>query len=199
MTLCFWCPFCVWLSEKHMHKKSRNVRDSEILFNIEFMLLQCFQLLIQKSSRFPACIFVSIQTFFLYKHSVCEAQKPLQTKHTLGILSVWRSKDQKKVCCMPRISSFCKWRKTWKNIDYSQTCWREQLKHLLHIFNVKSTQQLLQTKENLEPVKHGVVASYSEINKHSLKWTWPLKMHNSISTVFSETTVYMYQYTVLKL
>ena len=137
--------------------------------------------------------------FFLYKHSVCEAQKPLQTKHTLGILSVWRSKDQKKVCCMSRISSFCKWRKTWKNIDYSQTCWREQLKHLLHIFNVKSTQQLLQTKENLEQVKHGVAASYSEINKHSLKWTWPLKMHNSVSVVFSENTVYMYQYTVLKL
>ena len=45
----------------------------------------------------------------------------------------------------------------------------EQLKHLLHIYNVKSTQQLLQTKENLEQVKHGVAASYSEINKHSLK------------------------------
>ena len=27
VTLCFWCPFCIWLSLKLMHKKCRNVRD----------------------------------------------------------------------------------------------------------------------------------------------------------------------------
>ena len=25
--LCFWCPFCIWLSEKHIIKKCRNIRD----------------------------------------------------------------------------------------------------------------------------------------------------------------------------
>ena len=46
----------------------------------------------------------------------------------------------------------------------SQTCWREQLKHLLHRFYDKSKQQLLQAKANLEPAKQGLAASDSEIN-----------------------------------
>ena len=50
----------------------------------------------------------------------------------------------------------------------SQTCWREQLKHLLHRFYDKSKQQLLQVKANLGPVKQGLAASDSEINMQSL-------------------------------
>ena len=57
VTLCFWCPFCIWPSEKQMHKKYRTVRDSRNSIQHWIHVVAIFlNFLIQKSSRFLACI-----------------------------------------------------------------------------------------------------------------------------------------------
>ena len=56
VTLCFWCPFCIWLSEKQMQKKCRNVRNSLTLNPCGCNLFNFF---VQKSSHFLSLYFRS--------------------------------------------------------------------------------------------------------------------------------------------
>ena len=59
VTFCFWCPFCIWISEKQMHKKCRNVRDLGNSVQHWIYVVVKFLVLWSKSLHvFLACILV---------------------------------------------------------------------------------------------------------------------------------------------
>ena len=81
VALCFWCSFCIWLWQKQMYKKCRNIRDSG---NSIQNPCGCnvLNLLIQKSSWF----------FGLYFNSPLSMLAPLNCAINLNLvylLKLW--------------------------------------------------------------------------------------------------------------
>ena len=68
--LWFWCPICIWLSEKQMHKKCRNVRDWENSVQYWIHVVASFLILSSRNLHFFSAYVLRVPCLYWYHLTV---------------------------------------------------------------------------------------------------------------------------------